>query len=339
MNGRFDGEQVKALLSSIPGNARLLALGDRPLPLPGPGEVRIKVSHAGINYPDALIIEDRYQIRPARPFTPGIEVAGHIDAVGEGAALLEPGQPCVALLRYGGLAEYAIASMDMVASMPAGMDGAAAASMIVTYGTAWHALKDRAALQERETLLVLGVSGGVGIAAVELGIACGARVIAAVSSEEKARIARDHGADDVLVYPREGMEIRALAALFKEGCAPGADCIYDPVGSVYGEAAISALAWQGRYLVIGFAGGIPSLAANLILLKSANVFGVSWGETVVRTPGLFRRHMAELGELAARGVIAPHPDAILPLDRAASAIAALAERRAIGKTVISMADA
>lgn len=326
---------MRALLSVEPGDGTTLRVGEADCPSPGPGEVRVRTCFAGINYPDVLIIEDRYQVRPPRPFAPGIEVAGYVEAVGAGVESVKIGQACVALLRYGGLAEYAVAPAGAVAALPPGTDLATAASTIVSYGTSWHGLHDRAGLHEGDILIVLGASGVVGLAAVEIGKALGARVIAGVSSEPKAKAARARGADDVVVYPSQQVDGRALAELFKAACGPGgATCVFDPVGGAYGEAALRALAWQGRYLVIGFAAALPTLAANVILLKSADVSGVTWGETVARTPGLFQRHMTEIGALAASGRIKPGPATVVPLEAAGDAIQSLAQRAAVGKIVV-----
>lgn len=328
---------MKALICSSPGNGSALRIGELPIPQPKSHEIRIKTHFAGINYPDVLIIEDRYQLRPPRPFSPGIEIAGVIDAVGVDVDWAEAGQPCVALLRYGGLAEFAVAPAEAVAPIPGGLDIAEAASMVISHGTSWHALRDRANLRQGDTLLVLGASGVVGQAAVQLGKALGTRVVASVSSLEKARAAEANGADNVVLYPVGDVGDRQLATLFKEACGTeGATCIFDPVGGRYGEAALRALAWQGRYLVVGFASSLPNFAANLILLKSAELLGVSWGETVSRKPGMFRRHMAEIGELVENGAIDPKPTTIIPLEKAGDAIEALAARTAFGKTIVQI---
>ena len=328
---------MRALLSFEPGGGSTLRVGTLPVPEPGPGEIRIESRFAGINFPDTLIIVDRYQISPVRPFAPGIEVAGVVDAVGPGVAWAQVGQPVVALVRYGALAEYVVASEPSVALLPSETDLAMGASLVVSHGTSWHALHDRANLQSGETLLVLGASGIVGMAAVQIGKALGARVIAAVSSPDKARAVRSNGADDVLIYPRDGVDGRALAASLKEACGEGgAGCVFDPVGGAYGEAAFRALGWQGRYLTVGFAAALPMLPANLVLLKSADVLGVSWGETVFRTPGLFQCHMTQIGGLIARGAIAPGRPNIVPLEEAGAAISSLAARAAVGKTVVQV---
>jgi len=326
---------MTALLSDTPGKAETLRIGSVPRPSPAPGQVRLKVAAAGLNFPDALIIEDRYQVRPQRPFSPGIEVAGVIDVVGEGVDTALIGQRAVAFITYGGIAEYVVAEAHLTARIGAGLSDAMAASLVVTYGTVWHALQDRARLQAGETMLVTGASGGIGQAAVLLGKAFGATVIAATSSPERAEVARRLGADHAFVYPAEGADKAALTRLFKDeaGDRPF-DVVWDPVGGIYGTAALRALAWGGRQLVLGFAAGLPEYAANIVLLKSADIVGVSWGETVGRMPGLFARHMdAVFGMIETGGLTPPDPQ-VMPLDRAADGITAMASRQAVGKTVV-----
>ncbi|API61086.1 hypothetical protein BSL82_10850 [Tardibacter chloracetimidivorans] len=328
---------MTALLSDAPGKADSLRVGTVPRPSPGAGQVRLKVAVAGLNFPDALIIEDRYQIRPPRPFSPGIEVAGIVDEVGEGvdAALVD--QRAVAFVPYGGIAEYVVADVHLTAPIAAGLDDAIAASLVVTYGTVWHALADRARLQPGEKMLVTGASGGVGQAAVLLGKALGAVVVAAASSAEKAEAARALGADEAFVYPAEGGDKASLTKLFKEQAGDRLfDVVCDPVGGLYGTAALRALAWGGRQLVLGFAAGLPEYAANIVLLKSADVVGVSWGETVGRVPGLFAQHMSALFGLMEGGRLAPPAPRVVPLEQAADRIAAMANRQAVGKTVVAI---
>lgn len=299
--------------------------------------MRLKVMAAGVNYPDALIIEGRYQVQPQRPFSPGIEVAGVIDAIGQGVDPALMGQRSVAYITHGGMAEYALAQAHLTAPIGAGIDFATAASVVVTFGTVWHALYDRARLEAGEVLFVTGASGGIGQAAVLLGKAMGATVIAAASSAYKAEAARALGADHAFVYPADDLDKSTLGKLFKEQAGSRAfDVICDPVGGIYGSAALRALAWGGRQLVVGFAAGMPEYAPNLILLKSANVLGVSWGEMVSRTPGLFARHLEKIFDMIAAGRFAPPAPAIVPLAQAAEAIASMASRKAVGKTVIAI---
>ena len=259
---------MKALLSEAPGTPDTLVLREIAEPVPGRGQVRIAVRYCGINYPDVLVIEDKYQFKPPRPFAPGSEMSGVIDAVGDGVTAFKVGDAVIAAATSGGLAEKAVTAANACVPMPEGMPFDVAAGLIFTYGTSYHALVNRGELRAGETLLVLGAAGGVGLAAVEIGKALGARVVAAVSSESKAAAAREHGAEVTIVYPREGVDSRVLAAQFKEACGPkGADVIYDPVGGDYAEPALRTAAWKGRYLVIGFPAGIPKIPLNLTLLK------------------------------------------------------------------------
>jgi len=326
---------MRALLSEIPGGPETLILCEVPDPLPGRGEVRIRVAACGINYPDVLIIQDRYQFKPPRPFAPGSEVAGTIDAVGEGVTGLAPGQRVLAVLGWGGLAEAVVAPAARVLPIPDAMPFDVAAGFLLTYATSHHALKDVARLRTGETLFVLGAGGGVGLAAVELGVAAGARVIAAVSSDAKAQAARAHGAHEVLVYPREP-EGKALSAQFKAACAPGgADVVYDPVGGVYTEAALRALGWGGRLLVVGFPAGIAAPPLNLTLLKEAAILGVFWGAWSERFPEAHADNIAELFALWEAGKLRPEIGVVLPLAQGGEAIDRLARREAVGKIVVT----
>jgi NADPH:quinone reductase-like Zn-dependent oxidoreductase len=269
---------MKALLSHEPGGPETLRISDIPDPTPGPGELLVRVRAAAINYPDVLIIEDKYQLKPSRPFAPGGEIAGEVLGVGEGVTDWQVGDRLVAVPGFGGLVEQIVIPAKTAFRLPERRSFTEGAALLLTYATSIHALWDRGRLQSGQTLLVLGAAGGVGLAAVELGKARGARVIAAVSSEEKAQAAREGGADDAIVYPRgpfdrEGQ--KALADQFKAAVGPaGADVIYDPVGGDYAEPALRAIAWEGRYLVVGFPAGIPKLPLNLTLLKSCDVCGV-----------------------------------------------------------------
>jgi NADPH2:quinone reductase len=299
--------------------------------------VRLAIHACGINFPDLLIIEDKYQARPPRPFAPGFEVAGIVEALGPGVTAPAVGTRVLAHLVCGGLAEQVVCSAQACLPLPDAMPLEVAAGFLVTYGTSQHALQDRGELRAGETLLVLGAAGGVGLAAVELGKAMGARVVAAASSEAKAQVAREHGADLTIVYPREPSDPKALAALFKQACGKdGAHVIYDPVGGDYAEAALRAIAWGGRFLVVGFPAGIPRIPLNLPLLKSCDIRGVFWGSFVEREP---RRHLDNVrGLLAlyARGALRPLVSERFPLERGAEAMQRLASREATGKVVVTV---
>lgn len=329
---------MKALLSKTPGGPATLAVEDVPQPIPGRGEIRLAVKACGVNFPDSLIIEDKYQSRPARPFAPGAEVAGIVDAVGDGVDASIVGQRRIGWVGFGGMAEAIVLAADRSAPMPDAMPFEVAAAFLMTYGTSHHALKDRAALKSGETLLVLGAAGGVGLAAVELGKAMGARVVAAVSSREKADLCAAHGADAALIYPTgpfDGEGRKALSKLFKDAVGEqGADVIYDPVGGDYSEAALRAIAWEGRFLVVGFPAGIAKLPLNLTLLKSCQVVGVFWGAFVAREPRRARANAAELLSLYGQGALRPEVSEVYPLERGGEAIEALAQRRARGKLVV-----
>jgi len=331
---------MKAILSKAPGGPETLILENVNAAEPGDGEVRIRVRACGVNYPDTLMIEDKYQFRPDRPFSPGGEVSGEIDAVGEGVTGFSPGDAVIALVGWGGMAEYVVTPASKCASMPDGMPFDQAAAFIFTYGTTYHALKQRAALKTGETLLVLGAAGGVGLSAVELGRAMGARVVAAASSEEKVELAKAHGASVGIVYRRGPFDkdgTKALSAQFKEATAPGgADVIYDAVGGDYAQAALRAIAWQGRFLVVGFPAGIPSIPLNLVLLKGCQIVGVFWGSFTDREAETNRDNNRELMALYASGEIKPHVSKRYSLAEAGQGISDLAERRALGKIVVML---
>ena len=331
---------MKALLSHAPGGPDTLRMSDLPSPAPGPGDLLVRVRAAAINFPDVLIIEDKYQLKPPRPFAPGGEVAGEVIGVGEGVDGWLVGDRLIAVPGFGGLVEEIVIPAASAFRLPESRSFTDGAALLLTYATSIHALWDRGRLQARQTLLVLGAAGGVGLAAVELGKARGARVIAAVSSENKANAARDAGADDAIVYPRGPFDRdgqKALADQFKRAVGPaGADVIYDPVGGDYAEPALRAIAWEGRYLVVGFPAGIPKLPLNLTLLKSCDVCGVFWGAFAMRDPQANAAHVAELFELWDAGKISPKVSATYPLERAGEAIAALSSRQVIGKLVVEI---
>ena len=331
---------MKALLSNEPGGPETLSLEERPDPVAGPGELLVRVRATAINYPDVLIIEDKYQFKPPRPFAPGGEIAGQVEAVGEGVDGWTVGDRLIAVPGHGGLAEKILIPAKSAIPLPDSRSFTEGAALLLTYATSIHALYDRGRLEAGETLLILGAAGGVGLAAVELGKAKGARVIAAVSSEEKAAAAREAGADLAIVYPvgpfdKDGQ--KALAEQFKDAVGPaGANVIYDPVGGDYAEPALRAIAWEGRYLVVGFPAGIPRLPLNLTLLKSCDVCGVFWGAFAARDPRANAAHVENLFRLWDEGKIGPKVSATYPLEQAGQAIAAMAARQVIGKVVVTI---
>jgi NADPH:quinone reductase-like Zn-dependent oxidoreductase len=338
---RHDEEvMMRALMSHQPGGPETLRLDDLPDLKPGPGELLVRVNACAINFPDVLIIEDKYQLRPPRPFAPGGEIAGEVAAVGEGVHGWSPGDRLIAALGYGGLAEQALVPAERAIPLPRGRSFAESSALLMTYATAIHTLADRGRLEPGQTLLVLGAAGGVGLAAVEIGKAMGARVIAAASSAAKAQLAGSAGADLALVYPsgpfdRDGQ--KALAGLFKDAVGPGgADVILDPVGGDYSEAALRSIGWEGRFLVVGFPAGIARLPLNLTLLKSCDLCGVFWGAFAARDPKRNAAHVEQLFRWWDEGKIRPRISATYPLSRAGEAIAALKERRALGKLVVEL---
>ncbi|MEG3166077.1 NADPH:quinone oxidoreductase family protein [Sphingomonas sp. PB2P19] len=331
---------MRAMLSRAPGGPETLELSDLPDPVAGPGQVVIAVKACAINYPDVLIIEDKYQFKPTRPFAPGGEIAGVIAELGEGVTGWAIGDRVIAMLGHGGLAERVVTSAAALYRLPEGRSFAEGAALILTYGTTIHALLDRGHIAAGQTLLVLGAAGGVGLAAVELGKAFGATVVAAVSSDAKAAAAKQAGADATLIYPRapfDKAQSKALAEQFKAAVGPaGAHVVYDPVGGDYAEPALRSIAWEGRYLVVGFPAGIPKLPLNLTLLKSCDVCGVFWGAFAARDPQANATHLATLFALWEQGKIAPRVTETFPLDRAGDAIAKMAARGAIGKLVVEV---
>jgi NADPH:quinone reductase-like Zn-dependent oxidoreductase len=331
---------MKALLSRVPGGPETLELTDLGDPVPGPGEVLVKVAACAINFPDTLIIRDLYQVKPPRPFAPGAEITGIVEQVGEGVTACKPGDRVLALTIWGGLAEKVVVPLHYLFPLPGDLPMDQACTLLMTYATVIHGLKDRGRLQPGETLLVLGAAGGVGMATVELGKALGARVVAAVSSEEKADAVRAAGADLVVIYPRASLgkdQSKALAEQFKQACGPnGADVVCDIIGGDYSEPALRAIAWEGRFLVVGFTAGIAKLPLNLTLLKGCDVAGVFWGEFVRRSPDRNREHVAELFRLWQKDGINPRAGKTYPLAHAAEAIGELEQRKAIGKLVVTM---
>jgi NADPH2:quinone reductase len=330
---------MKALLSTKIGPPEALEYTDAPDPVAGEGEVVIAVKAAGVNFPDALIIEDKYQFKPERPFSPGGEVAGVIESVGPGVTNVKVGQRVIGSSGWGGYAEKIKLPAQRVMLIPDSMPFDEASAFILTYGTSYYGLKDRGQLKAGETLLVLGAAGGVGVAAIELGKAMGARVIGAVSSEEKAAFARAAGADGTVIYPPGAFakeQSKALAESFKTATGGGADVVYDAVGGDYCEPALRAMNWNSRYLVIGFPAGIPTPPLNLTLLKSSSIVGVFWGASVAREPKLHEGNVRDLFKMYAEGKIKPRISARYPLAEGGKAIRALMDRKATGKLVVTM---
>ncbi|MEE4101359.1 NADPH:quinone oxidoreductase family protein [Pseudomonas viridiflava] len=324
---------MKALLCKAFGPASTLVLEDIPAPDVKKNEILLDIHAAGVNFPDTLIIEGKYQFKPPFPFSPGGEAAGVISAVGEKVTHLKPGDRVMALTGWGSFAEQVAVPNYNVLPIPESMDFTIAAAFSMTYGTSMHALKQRANLQPGETLLVLGASGGVGLAAVEIGKALGARVIAAASSAEKLEVARNAGADELINYTDTSLkdEIKRLTN------GNGADVIYDPVGGDLFDQAIRAIAWNGRLLVVGFASGrIPELPVNLALLKGASVVGVFWGSFAQRQPQDNAANFKQLFAWFEEGKLKPLVSQVYPLERAGEAIDALGGRRAVGKVVVSL---
>ena len=332
---------MKALRTHAVGGPDTLTLDEVDVPTPGPGQVLVAVKACAVNFPDTLMIRDLYQFKPQRPYAPGGEIAGVIEAVGEGVTAYKVGDKVLSGIGNGGMAEKVVVDAARLFPVPDGVSFQQAASLLMTYGTTIHGLKDRGHIKPGDTMLVLGAAGGVGLSAVELGKAYGARVIAAVSSEEKARVAREMGADDVVIYgraPFDKDQSKALAEQFKAACGPnGADIVYDIVGGDYSEPALRAIAWEGRFLVVGFPAGIAKMPLNLTLLKSCDICGVFWGAFVARSPKENAAHVAELFELLKAGKINPRVSATFPLERGGEAIALLESRAAIGKVVVTMA--
>ena len=333
---------MKALLSVAVGGPETLALSEIDAPVAGPGQLLVAVKACAVNYPDVLIIEDKYQFKPVRPFAPGSEIAGVVEALGQGVTGFKVGDRVIAVTGHGGLVEKIAVLAASAYKLPEERSFEDGAALLMTYATSIHALADRGKLKEGDVLLVLGAAGGVGLAAVELGVAFGARVIAAVSSVEKAAAARAAGAHDTIIYghaPFDKDASKTLANAFKAKVGPdGADVIYDAVGGDYCEPALRSIAWEGRYLVVGFPAGIPKLPLNLTLLKSCDVAGVFWGAFAARNPSANAAHIARLFRLWADGKIKPVVTHVYPFERGGDAIAALGNRSAIGKLVVKVAD-
>jgi NADPH:quinone reductase len=322
---------MKALLCTRLGGPDDLTIQNIADPVAGAGEAVVRIEAAALNFFDTLIIAGKYQVKPEVPFSPAAEFAGVVETVGGGVDTVKPGARVAGYVSHGAARERIAVAADRLIRLPEGLDINRAAGLIVTYGTSYYALKNRAHLKPGETLAVLGASGGVGLAAVELGKAMGARVIACASSDEKLAFARDHGADETVNYAQETLR----DALKRLGGKHGIDVVYDPVGGAHAEAALRALAWEGRFLVVGFAAGeIPKLPLNLVLLKSCDVRGVFWGAWTTREPAAHRANMADLLAWCAAGTLSAHVQAVYPLERAADAFKALSDRSVMGKLIL-----
>ena len=324
---------MKAIVCKEYGPPSTLVLEELPDLVPGPKEVLVDIKAAGVNFPDTLIIRGLYQFKPALPFTPGSDIAGVVKAVGECIKHVKPGDEVLGMVMTGAFAEQVLVPADMCFPQPPGMPPKIAASFMMAYGTSYYALKDRAKLKAGETLLVLGASGGVGLAAVELGKLMGARVIAAASTDEKLQLCQQYGADEIINYTRE--DLKAKVKELTNG--KGANVIYDPVGGEYTEPALRSIAWEGRYLVVGFAAGnIPKIPLNLALLKGCQIVGVFWGSFAMRSPKDNMSNTIELIQWYAQRKLKPHIHATYPLAETPKALEAMMNREVRGKVVIEM---
>jgi len=322
---------MKAILCTHFGPPEELEFADIPEPQPGPGEAVVRVTAAALNFFDTLIIAGKYQQKPPFPFSPASEFAGIVERVGEGVTNIAPGDRVMSVLGWGAAREFVLASAQQLVKLPDKLDFIRAASFGVTYGTSLYALRERAQLKPGETLAVLGASGGVGLACVELGKMMGARVIACASSDEKLAMARDHGADETVNYAKENLR----DALRRLGGDHGIDVVYDPVGGPYAEPAIRCLAWLGRYLVVGFAAGeIPKLPLNLVLLRSCDIRGVFWGTWGKREPEALRALLTDVARWSAEGKLKVHVHAVYPLSEIVPAMKVIADRKVMGKIVL-----
>lgn len=322
---------MKAVLCSHFGTADELQMADIAPPQPAPGQAVVRVHAAALNFFDTLIIAGKYQNKPPFPFSPAAEFAGIVEQIGPGVADIARGDRVMGYMGWGAAREAVAIAAAQIVKLPDALDFERAAGLTVTYGTTLYALRERAELKPGETLVVLGASGGTGLAAIELGKVLGARVIACASSDEKLAFARAHGADDTVNYATENLR----DALKKLGGERGVDVVYDPVGGPYAEPALRALGWLGRYLVVGFAGGeIPKIPLNLALLKSCDIRGVSWGAWTKREPMAQRALMADIVRWCSEGKLSGHVHAVYPLEQIAAALKAIAERKAMGKIVL-----
>jgi NADPH2:quinone reductase len=322
---------MKAILCTRYCTPDELELADIPQPTAGPGEALVRVKAAALNFFDLLIIAGKYQVKPPFPFSPASEFAGIVESVGAGVTDVAVGDRVLGSTGHGTAREYIVVPAKQLVKIPEKLDFERAAGLTVTYGTTLYALRERAQLKSGETLAVLGASGGVGLAAIEIGKIMGARVIACASSAEKLDFARAHGADETVNYASEDLR----GALKRLGGERGIDVVYDPVGGPYAEPAVRSLGWEGRYLVIGFAAGeIPKLPLNLVLLKSCDIRGVIWGAWVARNPQGQRALMTDIVRWCAEGKLSGHVHAVYPLAEIATALKAIADRKAMGKIVL-----
>jgi NADPH2:quinone reductase len=322
---------MKAVLCKAYGPPESLVIEDIEPLKPGKGQVVVSVKACGVNFPDALIIQGKYQVKPPMPFSPGSEIAGIVKEIGPGVDSAHVGDRVIAFIGHGGFAEEVLAEAAQLIPIPDVMDFETAASFVLTYGTSHYALKDRAQLKPGETLLVLGAAGGVGLAAVEIGKVMGARVIAAASTDEKLEVCKHHGADELINYTTQDLRERVKELTRGEGV----DVVYDPVGGNYSEVALRGMAWGGRFLVIGFtAGEIPRIPLNLTLLKGCSIVGVFWGSFTARDPKRNQQHQQELLNWFVTGKIKPLISATYPLERAADALNDMMNRRVKGKVVL-----
>ncbi len=323
---------MQAIVCENFGPPSSLQLKTLPEPTAGPGEVVVQIKAAAVNFPDVLIIQNKYQHKPALPFTPGSELSGVVHAVGAGVSSLSPGERVAAYVGNGAFAQYIALPASGCIKLPDSLDFDTAAAFTLTYGTSYHALVDRAGLQAGETVLVLGAAGGVGLAAIEIAKALGATVIAAASSDEKLAVCRAHGADHLLNYSRDDLRERVKAYTD----ARGPDVVYDPVGGSFTEPAFRSIGWRGRYLIVGFANGeIPKLPMNLPLLKGASVIGVFWGDFVKREPERNAQAIEVLLQWIAAGKLKPHVSRRYALADTAQALDEMAQRRVTGKVLVT----
>lgn len=321
---------MKAILCKELGLPSSLVLEDIPSPVPGKKEVLVQIKACSVNFPDTLIIQGLYQFKPELPFSPGSDISGVVKAVGEGVKHVKVGDEVFGLVSHGGFAEEVIVPANSCFPKPPMMNHKIAASFMMAYGTSYHALKDRAKLKEGETLLVLGASGGVGLAAVELGKIMGARVIAAASTAEKLAVCKEKGADELINYTEEDLKKRVKELTNGNG----ADVVYDPVGGDYTEAALRATAWEGRFLIVGFPAGIAKIPMNLPLLKGCQIVGVFWGSFAMRTPQKNMANTMELIQMYAKGQLKPHIHATYSLKDAPKALEEMMNREVKGKVII-----